>query len=629
MNSLEHTMKATIQRHNTKKTVCYTLAGFLLTSVSFAPLTSFAQTAISSNAQTQSADTFSSSSSLPEQSTILQNDPSLEGEQSPNTYYGAGYSPNELGVQKTGPYLGTTQDQQSFGKTTSAAQKNKQRTSYRFDFKPYVQQTFTYSDNIGLDPEGFEDDGFVSSSTIGVDVNANTRRLRTTAGVSATYDHYFTGDDQDDGFRPYGYLNSSLEAVDNFFYIDAFGTISTRTLDENDRFSANPVANSNDQVIVYTGSISPAIRKNIGGYANTELRYTHSRTGYSDDDIDQDGQFSNTFSAAVQSDPRKFRTFGWNTRVEHEIYENIGEGGDQVRTSLSGGVEVPLSTRTTVFTNVGHDWFDPDLAFDGSDASGVFGNVGVRFNPNQRFSSEAYVGFRYGGFDYGASASYYLTKRLQLIGSARRSIQTGSIDNAPFGYDSAFVQDGNGRNVPVYRRDDYRSNPTPALNNNNFSDFYTSNFNEAFLVNQLDGSTGTLNDSGFGIVDSSTLRDTLSVTLLGSTPGGLRYTLSGTALNRQFSSNQGDEFILGGNAGVEKDITNRLTLGSNLSYTRFNGDDPLDVDTDTMALSLSANYLLTPAVSTFAEYTYSQRFADEDLSEYNENAASVGVRASF
>jgi uncharacterized protein (PEP-CTERM system associated) len=568
-------------------------------------------------------------SSLPEQSQILQPDQSVDGN-NPNTYVGQGYNPSSLGVQNTGPYLGTTQSQQSSKDAMVNDNGSFTKNGANVDVTPYVQQSFTYSDNIDLAPDGLEEDGFVSSSTAGVDLSAKTKRLRALAGISVTYDHYFSDDgNQDDGFRPYGYLNSSLEAVDNFFYVDAFGTVTTRALSENTPFSSSSVANRDDQAIVYTGTISPAIRTNIGGFVNTELRYSHSRIEYSDDDIDRDGQFSNTFSAAVASDPRKFRRFGWNTRVEHEIYEYIGEGGDQVRTSASAGVDVPITQRTALFSNVGYDWFDPDLSFDGNDATGAFGNVGVRYNPSQRLATEAYLGFRYGGFDYGATAAYLLTKRMELSASVRRSIETGSINSAPVDYRSGLLLGSDGQLIPVFRRDDFRNNENPSLNVQNFSDFYTANFDDAFLVNGITGQTGTINDPGFGIIDSSTLRDTATVRLLGATAGGLRYTVAGIAENRQYSFDRDDEFVLGGRFNIEKDITTRLTLGGNASYTRFEGDEFFDTDSDTMSFGLSANYLLTPMISTFATYSFTQRFADESISEYTENAGTIGLRASF
>jgi len=180
----------------------------------------------------------------------------------------------------------------------------------------YASANVTFSDNINLDSDGFEEDELVGTATVGATFAARNARLAGQVDASISYDT-FINDTNDDGIRANVNTNWSAAVIPNLLYVDAAGGIA-ETFVTGDRFSGNQVANSDDRLRSFYGLFSPSIRKNIGGWANTELRYT-ARGEYIDDD-EFDGGVSHTLAAGITGDPRKFRRFGWQAATEYEIF---------------------------------------------------------------------------------------------------------------------------------------------------------------------------------------------------------------------------------------------------------------------------------------------------------------------
>ncbi len=173
---------------------------------------------------------------------------------------------------------------------------------------PFVEGSVSYSDNINLDPSGFEQDETILTATAGVNVAIQSERLSGQVSYAASYDHYLNETNQD-GLRHNLDTGWSAAVVPNLVYLDVGAGISEVFVDSDDRFSGNPLANRDNRSRAYYGLVSPSIRKNIGGWANAELRYTGRGEAYEAGDID--GGFSHTGRASLTSDPRKFRRFGW------------------------------------------------------------------------------------------------------------------------------------------------------------------------------------------------------------------------------------------------------------------------------------------------------------------------------
>jgi len=517
-----------------------------------------------------------------------------------NATLGGGFVPIGAGVSGPGSYSsGANNAVKTVSPIGSTVGGSSQTTSlgntggWSVEITPFIEQRITYSDNIDLAPDGQEEDDFVSTTSAGVNATVNLRRFQGYAGYTVSYDKYFESDN-DDNFRHNANLNGTAEIIPNLFYVDAQGSVTDSVLSSNGAFSGNPTAAPGDRSTTYQGAISPSLRSNIGGWANAEVRYTFQGAIYEDvNGTDNPDEHTHTYTAALVSDPRKFGTIGWDIRGEYENYNSDDELRDQDRLSGSVGLQYALSPKVTLNGNAGYDEYDPELVFDGNDATGAFGNVGFVYRPNSRTQGNAYVGYRYGGLDYGAALNYQLAERLAFSATAGRAIQSGSFQNR------TVIAGADGT-----------------------------------LVDPLTNQVLSPEDLQASLRTSQSLTDNLNLTLSGNT-GKTSYTITGTAQNRQYEDDvQGDELVLGLSGAMEYQLNRGLSIGADAAYSTFTSDDDTEIDNDTLILGIGAKYKFTRIFEAFARYSYSQRFADNPLgpneaSEYTENAGYIGLRASF
>ncbi len=443
---------------------------------------------------------------------------------------------------------------------------------------PYVEGTVTYSDNVNLDERGFEESETILTATAGVNVAIQSERLSGQVSAAVSYDK-FLNETNDDGLRANLDTGWSAAIVPNLLYLDVGAGVSEVFIDDDDRFSGNPVANSDDRSRAYYGLVSPSLRKNLGGWANAELRYTARGEAYEAGDID--GGVTHTYSAALTSDPRKFRRLGWAIGSEYEDFNPESSDENLRRWSSSVSVDVPVSRTLAVTAAAGYDHFSENVD---DDFAGAYGNVGVRYQPSQRLSARAFAGYRYGGADYGAAVNYVAQRNLVASLSANRAVQFSNGDN-----DEAL---------------------RTALNGNNGG-----------LANNLNPT--------FAILDDDAIVDTVQASVAGSV-GQTGWTANVTALHRDFgNSTFEDETVVSANLGVTRALTSRLSAELGAGYSRFSQDGSTADDFDTLALGAGLNFQLTEIVNVFGRYTYTERFADESVDEFRENAGVVGVTASF
>jgi len=451
------------------------------------------------------------------------------------------------------------------------------RGRWTTEVTPYVSGSVTYSDNIDLAPEGFERDETILTATAGVDVTIQSDRLSGQIGYSASYDT-FLNNTNEDGLRHNLDTGWTAAIVPNLLYLDVGAGVSEVFVDSDDRFSGNPIANSDERSRAYYGLVSPSLRKNIGGWANAELRYTLRGEAYDDDDIE--GGYSHTYAASLASDPRKFRRFGWVAATEFEDYRAESTDDELQRWTSYVSVDVPVSRTLAATASAGIDHFSDNI---NSDYEGVYGNVGLRYQPNQRLSSQVFAGYRYGGMDYGAAVTYAAQRNLNLALAARRGVQFSNYDD-----------------------------------------------NEA-LQTALNGRNGGLQDSlspTFAVQASDAIVDTLSANATGAI-GKTGWTAGVIAEHRDFDQLFDDETIVSANLGLTRELTNRLSAELGAGYSHFQQEDAPLNDFSTLALGAGLNFKLTEIVNVFGRYTYTERFADESVDEFRENAGVVGVTASF
>ena len=479
----------------------------------------------------------------------------------------------------------------------------------------YGQASVTFSDNINLESDGNEEEEFVGTVTVGATLTAENERLSGQLNGNVSYDTFFNNTN-DDGVRADVSTSWTAAVVPNLFYVDVAGGVAESFV-TSDRFSGNAVANSDDRLTSFFGLISPSVRKNIGGWANGELRYT--ARGQYFDDSDFDGGISQTFSAGLTGDPRKFRRFGWQAATEYEIFtpEDDDRDDDIERWTSYASVDVPVSRTLAVTGTVGYDFFNEDIADD--DLSGLFGNAGLRWQPTTRFAARAFGGYRYDGFDYGAEANYALRQNVVAGLQARRGVQ---FTNFALG-DSATA-------IPNQIGADGRVTSFVSANGPGS----TTNIQEALAVDNFTGATGAFGDINSNNQDDDGIVDTVQAYIAGTT-GRTSWNASVQAADYDYGSAfNADETILTASASASRELTSRLAINAGVGFSLVDFDAASGTaletsDFETLSLGVGLDYQLTEIVNVFGRYTYTERFADQSVDEYTENAAVIGVTASF
>ncbi len=487
------------------------------------------------------------------------------------------------------------------------------RRLWKTSVRPYASTSVTATDNADLAPKGHERSDTVLTGTVGVRATVEGTRATGLLNYSANYDHYLN-DTNDDGFRHDLSAAVSGTVVPGLLYLDVAGSAVETFARDGGKYSLNPVAGRDDRERVYFGSASPSLRKNLGGWANAELRYTFARAFYEDDaSLDE---WMHGFSAGLVSDPRRFHKFAWGLSAAHTIYDGEeddsfeGEPEGERRASTVGGtIEVPLGPRLAATGAAGYDHVKGST-LDEKDVGGAYANAGLRYVPNPRTEMSGYLGWRNQGVDYGANLRYALAKRLGVSASLGRSVEFLDFGGAPYAL-LAVGQGDDGK--PIYR---------------SVEGGLTSNRAEALAVSLADGSIRPVTDSAFSRQTQDAVTDTATLAISGSA-GRTGVSLVGAAVRRDYGGPLDEEWTLSLAGAVNREITSRIGVDASAALILYQPEDPRFSRERTLSFGVGASYRLTEIVNAFARYTYTQRFSDSSDDEYRENAGMLGLRADF
>ncbi len=238
--------------------------------------------------------------------------------------------------------------------------------------KPRVTLTETLSDNINVNRvrNGKQSD-LITEITPGIRVEAKTAKLK------AYFDYSLRGQfyaKEPDFNRSQNSLNTfgTLEAVDNWFFVDFSGYIAQQTISA---FGAQSPSNStinNNSTETASYRISPYIRGQMGGLVDYLLRYNQSTTR-SDASIVSDTNISEWVGQLRGSTP--FQNLKWTIDASQQSTD-YSRGRDteaeriramltysvlpQLKISLSGGQETnnyaSLNHETNSTNGYGFDW---------------------------------------------------------------------------------------------------------------------------------------------------------------------------------------------------------------------------------------------------------------------------------
>ncbi len=520
---------------------------------------------------------------------------------------------------------------------------------YSFSISPKI----SYSDNVTLAPEGEErSDGLVSVEGRGgilLDrvnftgiVNGRVEVGSYFSPPSVNGEQLYDKSIIDHDIRAAG----TAQLVENMFYLDASAVSERRALNERSRFSTASLAANDRQADAFSFSISPYLRTEFSNEGTLEARYRYVTVKVDDknvvpgiDDFLNDSESHEVlaeYSSGKLLDRLGFsiRAYGNKTR---ETGSNILPRVDYEQASVSGSLSYALNRKLSVVGTVGFDDIhtENNALFDDGDLSGVFWKAGVSAKPGRRTEVRLEAGERYGGFLLEGSAEYLHSSRLRFVADISRNLNTSSQLRA--------TSQGILQSETLSFADDLRSLQNLTANEVLES---TLQFNDDLrdLTERRSG-LATSNNAGISMIINSKRAATVLRAAYDNADFGFQKTntisLSG-AWNRQISRKlnvyaQGSYLDTSDN--ISGSLTDCVTALSTDPFTVGLSDDAVlqicqaqldsDVETQTVSLLGGVSYEIFKEISTFIQYSLTQRSADVSSLEYEESAITAGMTFDF
>ncbi len=240
---------------------------------------------------------------------------------------------------------------------------------------PRVGLTETLTDNVRLNDQNQKSE-LVTQVSPGLRVDISGAKLKTFFDYALTHVSYARGSASG---RTQNALNTfgTLEAIDNFAFLDFSGSISQQAVSAFQTQSLDNTAINANRAEVSTYRVSPYLRGRFGDSANYEARYTHTQTNsgsaLSSDVTATDGLVRLTGGSA-------FRRLGWSADVGRQTAD-YSKGRTTESDRLNLGLSYAITPQVVALVNGGHEANN----FTSLDKRGyATSGFGLNWNPSER-----------------------------------------------------------------------------------------------------------------------------------------------------------------------------------------------------------------------------------------------------
>jgi uncharacterized protein (PEP-CTERM system associated) len=463
---------------------------------------------------------------------------------------------------------------------------------------PDIRLRATYTDNrslIGLPAEG----GFATTISPGIRIAGGGRRFRGHLQYAPSA-IFYSGSSRDDRFINTLSAFGNLEAIENFFFVDANGHISQTFISPFEPQPEDVTAITDNRIETRTFGVSPYVRGNVRGAFSYELRNRNTWTRADNRELAdvQTTQWAGRVASPIS-------LFGWALEYDetHIVYESV-LGIRLVRDSRLYRGRLYFQPDSTLRLHVSGGREENNYSLQELRYYDIYG-AGLSWRPGPRTAVELEWERRF----FGPSRLARLTHRTRLTAlSFSYSRNTGSFQQdlltLPPGNTAALLDAIFAASIPdpLARQaaidEFFRVTGTPAFLATPLS-FYTQ---QVLLRERAEASAGMLgrrNSVIFTVFRSETT-DLL---------GGLGAVGQDTFLFGDRVTQRG--FGLRGN----HQLTPQTTLGAGATRTFSRQQAPLSRDARNDHLTLSLNHTLSPKTTATAGLSFSH---------FKSNASSAG-----
>ncbi|MEG1970323.1 MAG: TIGR03016 family PEP-CTERM system-associated outer membrane protein [Burkholderiaceae bacterium] len=276
-----------------------------------------------------------------------------------------------------------------------------------------------WSDNINQAPAALAQSEFSLNltPTLGVNYRSGRSQLNGFAGFTAY--HYLSGGQSDTIYPNIG-LIGSLEAIEQFLFIDASVTASPQFLNPFRPQSTGQV--TNNTYSAYNYQIAPTIKGQIFGDATYQLRsnssWSTSGTGTA---LGNSSALDNSYQWNLDgSVTRAPQPFGWALQAQHNTVTQDGNQPSYTNDLARGSVSYRVAEDFSLSARGGYEQADIGLR---STTNVIYGG-GLTWRPTPRTNLDGYWERRYFGDSWVVSASHRMPFLALNLDTSRDVVST-------------------------------------------------------------------------------------------------------------------------------------------------------------------------------------------------------------
>lgn len=482
-----------------------------------------------------------------------------------------------------------------------------------WQFTPTLDLKETYSDNIRLAPSGSEKSDFVTQINPGIALTGTGPRLKVNARYGMQNLVY-----ADEGNRNTTRHNlnarANAELLDDFFYLDANGSVSQQNISAFGAQSADNANVTDNLTETRTYSLSPYLRHRFGSLASSELRYTHDSV-----DAGTGGLLTSQADRILfnLNSGTAFKTLGWGLNYNKQEIDYSDRTIDLE--TYSGSLRYVISPRLSLNATSGHE--KNNYLSIGGAPEGPFWSAGFTWTPAERTNITASAGKRFFGSTYAFKANHRTRKTAWSLSYSEDITTTrdqfllpATIDTADFLNQlwTSSIPDPAMRQqiVDAFIRDA----KLPASLSDSINYFTNRYFLQKRLQASvaLNGIKNTLVLSTFNTLREAQSAQEIDSTLLGSNSLSLNDETRQTGANLLWNWR----------------ITPRTSSNMNVGYAKT-----ISLSTDREENTKSIRFGLTrqfqPKLNGSLDFRHIQRDSNLSGSDYRENAITASLNMRF
>lgn len=275
-----------------------------------------------------------------------------------------------------------------------------------------------YTDNIELDPEGFEESSFITSVTPFLGISVDRRRVQGNLFLSGSAD-YRTHDDSFK-LRPNTTARAEIEALEELAFVEVTGAVTRQRDDDNRRFGGAPGTGLRETRTTAFWSVTPSLRGRLGRLLEGNLSFRRSNYYVSGSSQAGDG-FNNLYAAEVTTG-EAFSRFTARAIAEKERGRSeggragaVGSGrGNIDRETIAFDPRFQVTRHFALIGRVGYE--NIDTRDRRSDSEGLVWNAGFNWRPGARTDLSVRYGRRFERDNLDVRLSYRLTPTVTVLG---------------------------------------------------------------------------------------------------------------------------------------------------------------------------------------------------------------------